>query len=130
MNKEKLDKLYELANVAVLINPKLIDEKAFIEEVCSILGIQPPKYLSSYLSDLSKQVVIKTYEENNIPVGNYKPLEIKYETNKEVTDNYTPPEIKHKSDSIYSDPEKWVTDEPDDCFKSTGVAEMKHIITC
>lgn len=106
MNKEKLDKLYELANVAVLINPKLIDEKAFIEEVCSILEIQPPKYL---YPGLHIDTTMHLYDENRKP----KQLDIVYES--------TP---------AYSDPAKWDTDEPDKCFKSTGVAEMQHITTC
>lgn len=107
MNKEKLDKLYELANVAVLINPKLIDEKAFIEEVCSILEIsQQPKCM---FPDIHIDPVIHWYDENR------KPIDIK---------------LKHESTSVYGDPEKMDTDEPDKCFKSTGVAEMQHVTTC
>lgn len=132
MNKEKFEKLHELLDVTSMINPKLIDEKAFIEEVCGILNIQSPKYLSPYLpADLSNEIYIKFHEENNIPVGNCKPLEIRYENNKEVVeDNYTPLEIKHESTSIYTDPSKLDTIGPDDCFKSTGVAEMKEVTTC
>lgn len=130
MNKEKLDKLYELANVAVLINPKLIDEKAFIEEVCEILSIPPPKYLSPYLSDLSKQIEIKLHEKDKIPADNYTPLEIRYETNEQIEDNYAPLKIKYESNSIYTDPAKLDKDTPDDTFKSTGVNEMKYVTTC
>mgnify|MGYP003300920973 CR=1 FL=1 len=131
MNKEKFDKLHELLDVTAVINPKLIDEKAFIEEVCEILSIQPPKYLSPYLPDLSKEVYIKLlHEDNNIPVGNCKPLEIRYEANEQIEDNYTPLEIKYESNSIYTDPSKLDSVAPDDCFKSTGVAEMKHVTTC
>lgn len=106
MNKEKLDKLYELVNVAILINPKLIDEKAFIDEVCSILEIsQQPKCVFPDLQRIDPNI-------------------------NRITDNPTPIKITFESTSAYSDPAKWDTDKPDECFKSTGVAEMKHVTTC
>lgn len=130
MNKEKFDKLHELLNTAAFINPKLIDEKAFIEEVCEILSIQPPKYLSSYLPDLSKQIEIKLHEKDKIPADNYTPLEIRYETNEQIEDSYTPLEIRYETNSIYTDPAKLDKDTPVDTFKSTGVNEMKYVTTC